>query len=84
MSALQYELMQEASGLSDESIKIVLDYVRTFIVPFDRNTAKSNLKEERAAKPRVIGNRKGVKFFSDGHDIDDYDDEMEELFGADV
>lgn len=82
MSTLQYELMQTTNGLSDDSLKIVLDYVRTFIVPFDHITAEKNANTASQAKPRRLGSRKGIKFVADGHDIDDYNDEIEELFGV--
>lgn len=82
MSTLQYELMQTTSGLSDDSLKIVLDYVRTFIVPFDHITAEKKPDTVSQANPRRLGSRKGVKFVAEGHDIDDYNDEIEELFGV--
>lgn len=31
---------------------------------------------------RRIGSMRGLQFVSDGHDIDDYDDEIEALFEA--
>lgn len=87
MSTLEYELMKTTNGLSDVSMEKLIDYARTFIVPFDRyiKTASQNtvLQESAAAvKPRRLGSRKGVKFVADGHDIDDYNDEIEALFGV--
>lgn len=86
MSILQYELMQTTSGLSDESLKIILDYVRTFIVPFDQNMEPANetINEVPHVNARKLGSRKGLKFVADGHDIDEYNDEIEELFGVNI
>lgn len=87
MSTLQYELLQTTSGLSDVSMAKLIDYARTYIVPFDSFVKKagqdslpqSNIQE---SKPRRLGSRKGISFVAEGHDIDDYNDEIEELFGV--
>lgn len=77
MSTLQYELLQSTNGLSDESLQIVLEYVRNFIASYD-----SKMTGNDNEKPCRIGSRKGFKFVADGHDIDDYNDEIEEMFGV--
>lgn len=37
---------------------------------------------ETQAPVRRIGSMRGLQFIADGHDIDDYDDEIEVLFEA--
>jgi len=75
MSVLQEELMQTTNELSEDGLKAVLEYVRRFIIPYD------NRMRETASTSR-IGSRKGVKFLAEGHDVDDYNDEIEEMFGV--
>lgn len=81
MSSLQYELMQTTSGLSDDSLQIVLEFVRKFIAPYDSKTAPNTSKAAPKAKVCKIGSRKGVQFIADGHDIDECNDEIEAMFG---
>lgn len=87
MSTLQYELLQATSGLSDVSMEKLIDYARTYIVPFDSFVKKagsdySSQSASEQLKPRRLGSRKGVRFVAEDHDIDDYNDEIEELFGV--
>jgi len=35
-----------------------------------------------SADSRKVGSMKGHKFIADGHEIDDYDDEIAQLFGS--
>lgn len=81
MSTLQSELMRETSTLSDESIRIVLDYVRTFIVPFD-HTKRGIGKAADDGEKRKLGIFKDEKLLSEGYDFDESNDEIAEMFGA--
>lgn len=81
MSALQYELIRATSGLSDTSMEKVIDYVRTFIVPFDRYAKAANSTADSKAK-RELGTLAGEKFLSDGYDFDEANDEIAEMFGV--
>lgn len=78
MSALQSELLKTTDGLSDDSIKSVIKYVRKYIAPFDTNKTASSADET----VRKLGSCKGMKLIADGYDIDDFNDEIEELFGV--
>lgn len=81
MSTLQNELMRETSTLSDESIKIVLDYVRTFIVPFD-HTKRGINKATNGGEKRKLGIFKSEMLLSEGYDFDESNDEIAEMFGV--
>lgn len=81
MSTLQNELIRETSTLSDESIKIVLDYVRTFIVPFD-HTKRGINKATNGGEKRKLGIFKGEMLLSEGYDFDESNDEIAEMFGV--
>lgn len=81
MSVLQYELMQTTNELSEENIKLLLDIARAFIAPLEQQQTTTG-GADLIRKPRRLGSCKGVKFVADGYDIDDYNDEIEELFGV--
>lgn len=81
MSALQSELMRTTNGLSDTSMEKVIDYVRTFIVPFD-DFVRATGDAAGTQKKRKIGALAGEKFLSDGYDFDEANDEISEMFGA--
>ena len=75
MSALENQIMQSLNGLSDDSLGFILDLIQRFVKPAE---AKSGSQ----ATGRRLGSMKGQKFIADGHDIDDYDDEIAQMFGA--
>lgn len=79
MSTLQYELMRATSGLSDTSMEKVIEYVRTFIVPFDRFVQETN-NDTNSKTKRKIGTLAGEAFLSDGYDFDAANPEIAELF----
>lgn len=80
MSTLQYEFIQTASGLSDDSIRIMLDYMRTYIVPYDKMLRKSASTTDDGTK-RKIGIFKDERFLSDGYNFDESNEEIAEMFG---
>ncbi len=80
MSTLENRILQSLNGLSDDSLRFILDMIQRFVMSADTGTAR----QSTSAQPdiRRLGSMKGQKFIADGHDIDDYDDEMARLFGA--
>lgn len=81
VSALQNELIQTTNGLSEEGLRTVIEMVRTIIMPYDTKVSASKTKNVSKNTSR-IGSRRGVKFVADGHSIDEFDGEIEELFGV--
>lgn len=81
ISDLQNELIQTTTGLSEEGLRTVIEMVRTIIMPYDIKLTAVKSKPAQQISNR-IGSRKGVKFIADGHSIDEYDGEIEELFGV--
>ena len=79
MSALENQILQSLSGLSDDSLHFILDMIQRFVVPSETRA----VQRDTLARPSVrrLGSMKGQKFVSDGHEIDDYDDEIAQMFG---
>ncbi len=80
MSALENQILQSLNGLADDSLRFILDMIQRFVMPAEAGTARQNT----SAQPdiRRLGSMKGQKFIADGHDIDDYNDEIARMFGA--
>ncbi len=80
MSALEKQILQSLNGLSDDSLQFILDMIQRFVMPAE---AKS-IRQGTSAQPGVrrLGSMKGQKFIADGHEIDEYDDEIARMFGA--
>ncbi len=80
MSALENQILQSLNGLSDDSLRFILDMIQRFVMPAETGAVRQNA----SARPDVrrLGSMKGQKFIADGHDIDDYDDEIARMFGA--
>ena len=75
MSSLEYQITQALDGLSDDSLSFILDMIQRFVKPAD---TKSGSHEP----VRRIGSMRGQRFVAEGHDIDEYDDEIAKLFGV--
>ncbi len=80
MSALENQILQSLNGLSDDSLRFILDMIQRFVIPVDDGT----VRQSTSAQPdiRRLGSMKGQKFIADGHDIDDYNDEIARMFGV--
>lgn len=75
MSSLEYQITQSLDGLSEDSLSFILDMIQQFVKPADAKLGSSE-------PVRRIGSMRGQKFVADGHDIDEYDDEIARLFGV--
>ena len=75
MSALEKQIMQSLDGLSDDSLGVILDLIQRFVKPAEANSGSHTTG-------RKLGSMKGQKFIADGHEIDDYDDEIAQMFGV--
>lgn len=80
MSALESQILQSLSGLSDDSLHFILDMIQRFVMPAEAKTVQKNALVQLGA--RRLGSMKGQQFIADGHDIGDYDDEIAQMFGA--
>ena len=76
MSTLRNQIIQSLEGLSDDSLRFILDVIQRFILPVDHSTGMQGTK-------RRLGSMKGQKFIADGHDIDECNDEVARLFWVD-
>lgn len=79
MSTLQKQIVQSIEGLSDDSLKFILDMIQRFVKP-----AENQLTETAPlGKKRKLGVLKGKKLIADGYDLDECNDEIAEMFGVD-
>ena len=83
MSTLQNQITQSLEGLSDDSLRFILDMIQRFVLPSESRNASINYDVATQEKKRRLGSMKGQKFISDGHNIDECNDEIARLFGVD-
>lgn len=82
MSTLQNQITQSLEGLSDDSLRFILDMIQRFVVPSESRSVSINYDVTTQEKKRRLGSMKGQKFIADGHDIDECNDEIAGLFGV--
>lgn len=80
MSALEKQILQSLNGLSDDSLQFILDMIQRFVMPADTKAVSRNVPVRSGT--RKLGSMKGQKFVADGHEIEEYDDEIARMFGA--
>ncbi len=56
--------------------------IQRFVVSAESKHMNINHDVNAKGKKRRLGNMKGQKFIADGHDIDECNDEIARLFGA--
>ena len=81
MSTLQMEFMQTIEGLSDDTMRMLLEVVRQVVLPLDHKENVS-VSSEQQKKLRRLGSLKGQKLISEGYDIDESNDEIAKMFGV--
>ena len=80
MSTLQNQITQSLEGLSDESLRFILDMIQRFVLPSESKSKNINYDIVAQGRKRRLGSMKGQKFIADGHDIDECNDEIARLF----
>jgi hypothetical protein len=83
MSTLQNQITQSLEGLSDDSLRFILDMIQRFVMPAESKSMSINYDDVIGEKKRRIGSMKGQKFIADGHNTDECNDEIARLFGVD-
>ncbi len=81
MSTLQNQITQSLEGLSDDSLRFILDMIQRFVMPAESKSMSIDYDIAKQEKKRRLGSMKGQKFIADGHDIDECNDEIAGLFG---
>lgn len=81
MSTLQMEFMEIIEGLSDDTMRMLLEVVRQVVLPLDHK-GNASAPSERQGKLRRMGSLKGQKLISEGYDIDESNDEIAKMFGV--
>lgn len=81
MSTLQMEFMKTIEGLSDDTMRMLLEVVRQVVLPLDHKENVS-VSSEQQKKLRRLGSLKGQKLISEGYDIDESNDEIAKMFGV--
>lgn len=80
MSTLQNKITQSLEGLSDDSLRFILDMIQRFVLPSESRSKNINYDIVAQGRKRRLGSMKGQKFIADGHDIDECNDEIARLF----
>ncbi len=84
MSTLQNQITQSLDGLSDDSLRFILEMIQRFVLPAEAKDKSINYDAVAAqGTKRRLGSMKGQKFIADGHDIDECNDEIARLFWVD-
>lgn len=81
MSSLQREFIETIEGLSDDTMRILLEVVKQVVLPLDHKE-KADSSSENKSKPRRMGSLKGQRLISEGYDIDESNAEIAEMFGV--
>ena len=81
MSTLQMEFMETIEGLSDDTMRMLLEVVKQVVLPLDH---KENVgaASEQQGKLRRMGSLKGQRLIAEGYDIDESNDEIAKMFGV--
>ena len=83
MSTLQNQITQSLEGLSDDSLRFILDMIQRYVLPSESRSVSVNYGVATRDKKRRLGSMKGQKFIADGHDIDECNVEIARLFEVD-
>ncbi len=83
MSTLQNQITQSLEGLSDDSLRFILEMIQRFVLPSESRSMSINYNAATQERRRKLGSMKGQKFIADGHDIDECNDEIARLFEVD-
>ena len=83
ISTVQTQITQSLEGLSDDSLRFILDMIQRFVQPSESRRVSINYGVATQGKKRRLGSMKGQKFIADGHDIDECNDEIARLFEVD-
>lgn len=83
MSTLQNQITQSLEGLSDDSLRFILDMIQRFVMPAESKSMSIDYDVAKQEKKRRLGSMKGQKFIVDGHDLDECNDEIAKMFGVD-
>lgn len=76
MSTLQLQAYELIGQLSDNKLQLIIDIMKNF-------TSDSEMKKISANNSlRPIGLFHGEKYLADNTDIDEYNDEIAEMFGV--
>lgn len=81
MSTLQMEFMKTIEGLSDDTMRMLLEVVKQVVLPLDHKETDSSVSKKQG-KPRRIGSLKGQRLIAEGYDIDECNDEIAKMFGV--
>jgi hypothetical protein len=81
MSTLQAEFMETIEGLSDDTMRILLEVVKQVVLPLEHKE-NDGISTDCKSKPRRMGSLKGQRLISEGYDIDESNEEIAKMFGV--
>lgn len=82
MSTLQKQITQSLEGLSEDSLSFILDMIQRFVLPAEMKGMSTDSDVVVQIRKRKLGSMKGQLFIAEGHDIDECNDEIAEMFGV--
>ena len=65
MSTLQNQITQSLEGLSDDSLRFILDMIQRFVMPAESKSMSIDYDVAKQEKKRRLGSMKGQKFIVD-------------------
>ena len=74
------EFMETIEGLSDNTMRMLLEVVRQVILPLDHE-GNIGIASEQQQKLRRIGDLKGPNLISERYDIDESNDKISKCLG---
>lgn len=81
MTTLQKQIVNSMNGLSDDSLKKVLEYVKQLSSSITNNKKTDNALTTKSGIQR-IGIAQDEFIYADDYDFDEYNDEIAKLFGV--
>lgn len=81
MSTLKMEFMEMIEGLSDDTLRMLLEVIKQVVLPLDHKE-NVHIPFEQQGKLCRMGSLKGQKLISEGYDIDESNGEIAKMFGV--
>ena len=82
MSTLQNQITQSLEGLSDDSLRFILDMIQRFMKPHEAGNNNSGEPVMGKKGIRRIGSLEGQDLIDMDYDIDECNNEITEMFGV--
>lgn len=79
MSELQKQAMEIIGEMSEDNLKVLVNFMQIFIQPHNGTPAVARPVKKASKR---IGIAEGEELYAPDYDIDEYNDEIAKMFGA--